>query len=143
MKILQVLVLLLLTTHVASLQYSPTTDEAEVVVPESSPDLSLASFKIGDVNLQSTLMHAIDTNKNGVVESAEFVATGETQEEFNQLDLNGDGVLDADERASALVSSLGSMWVALIRPGCRWVSYSSGARRREAARPSLPSSSRP
>ena len=64
-------------------------------------------------------MHAIDTNKNGVVESAEFVATGETQEEFNQLDLNGDGVLDADERASALVSSLGSMWVALIRPGAQ------------------------
>ena len=67
-------------------------------------------------------MHAIDTNKNGVVESAEFVATGETQEEFNQLDLNGDGVLDADERASALVSSLGSVWGALIRPGRRWVS---------------------
>ena len=64
-------------------------------------------------------MHAIDTNKNGVVESAEFVATGETQEEFNQLDLNGDGVLDADERASALVSSLGSVWVALIRPGAQ------------------------
>ena len=38
-------------------------------------------------------MHAIDTNKNGVVESAEFVATGETQEEFNQLALNRDGVL--------------------------------------------------
>ena len=64
-------------------------------------------------------MHAIDTNKNGVVESAEFVATGETQEEFSQLDLNGDGVLDADERASALVSSLGSVWGALIRPGAQ------------------------
>merc|ERR1712195_157399 len=55
---------------------------------------------------ETTLMHAIDTNKNGVVESAEFVATGETQEEFSQLDLNGDGVLDADEQASALVGKL-------------------------------------
>ena len=59
-------------------------------------------------------MREIDTNKNGVVESAEFVATGETQAEFNQLDLNGDGALDADERASTMVSSLGSMWRALI-----------------------------
>merc|ERR1712166_1208264 len=68
---------------------APTVPEFEELVPETT-----------------TLMHAIDTNKNGVVESAEFVATGETQEQFSQLDLNGDGVLDADERASALVGKL-------------------------------------
>merc|ERR1712166_1577122 len=67
---------------------APTVPEFEELVPET------------------TLMREIDTNKNGVVESAEFVATGETQEEFNQLDLNGDGVLDADEQASALVGRL-------------------------------------
>merc|ERR1712166_1433507 len=68
---------------------APTVPEFEELVPETT-----------------TLMHAIDTNKNGVVESAEFVATDETQEEFSQLDLNGDGVLDADEQASALVGKL-------------------------------------
>jgi len=48
-------------------------------------------------------MREIVTNVNGVVDSAKFVAAGGTQEEFNQLDLDGDGVLDADEQASALV----------------------------------------
>merc|ERR1712195_435305 len=79
---------ILLSVAVLGALGAPSVPEFEELVPET------------------TLMHAIDTNKNGVVESAEFVATGETQEEFNQLDLNGDGVLDADERASALVGKL-------------------------------------
>merc|ERR1712166_38204 len=41
----------------------------------------------------------MDSNKNGVVDSAEFAAAGGTKKEFNRYDRNGDGVLDADEMA--------------------------------------------
>merc|ERR1711865_730090 len=41
----------------------------------------------------------LDSNKDGVVDSAEFAAAGGTKEEFNRYDRNGDGVLDADEMA--------------------------------------------
>jgi len=41
----------------------------------------------------------MDSNKDGVVDSAEFAAAGGTKEEFNRYDRNGDGVLDADEMA--------------------------------------------
>ena len=40
----------------------------------------------------------MDSNTNGV-DLAEFAAMGGTKEEFNRLDRNGDGVLDADEMA--------------------------------------------
>jgi hypothetical protein len=41
----------------------------------------------------------MDSNKDGVVDLAEFAAMGGTKEEFNRLDRNGDVVLDADEMA--------------------------------------------
>ena len=39
----------------------------------------------------------MDTNKDGVVDCEEFVTAGGTKEEFEQLDVNADGVLDVDE----------------------------------------------
>ena len=55
-------------------------------------------------------MREIDSNENGLVETAEFAAAGGTQEEFSQLDLDADGVLDAHEQATAgLSGSLAQM----------------------------------
>jgi len=42
----------------------------------------------------------MDSNKDGVVDSAEFAAAGGTKELFNWYDRNGDSVLDADEMAT-------------------------------------------
>ena len=41
----------------------------------------------------------VDSNKDGVVDAAEFVAAGGTEEEFNRFDKNKNGVLDKDEMA--------------------------------------------
>merc|ERR1711966_293351 len=41
--------------------------------------------KFDELVPEATLMREIDTNKNGVVESAEFVATGETEEASQEL----------------------------------------------------------
>merc|ERR1712159_292649 len=39
----------------------------------------------------------MDTNKDGVIDQEEFVAAGGSKEEFEEFDLDGDGVLDQDE----------------------------------------------
>ena len=39
----------------------------------------------------------MDTNNDGMVDRAEFAASGGSQTDFNRHDLNGDGVLDANE----------------------------------------------
>ena len=39
----------------------------------------------------------MDTNHDGVVDLKEFMAAGGSKEEFNQYDLDGDGVLSVDE----------------------------------------------
>ena len=55
-------------------------------------------------------MREIDSNENGLVDTAEFAAAGGTQEEFSHLDLDADGVLDAHEQATAgLSGSLAQM----------------------------------
>ena len=42
-------------------------------------------------------MESMDTNKDGVVDLEEYLAAGGTKEEFDKYDLDGDGVLDAQE----------------------------------------------
>ena len=39
----------------------------------------------------------LDTKDNGVVDKQEFVAAGGTEDDFRQIDMNSDGVVDADE----------------------------------------------
>ena len=39
----------------------------------------------------------MDTNNDGMVDQAEFAASGGSQTDFNRHDLNGDGVLDINE----------------------------------------------
>ena len=48
--------------------------------------------KRGHLSLQQ-----MDTNNDGVVDAAEFAAAGGSKQEFDGRDLNGDGLLDADE----------------------------------------------
>ena len=47
----------------------------------------------------------MDLNADGVVDEAEFVAAGGTQDEFNKCDLNADGVLDEHELQIRYASS--------------------------------------
>ena len=42
-------------------------------------------------------VRAMDTDHNGVVDQMEFIFSGGTRREFAQFDVNGDGVLDANE----------------------------------------------
>ena len=42
-------------------------------------------------------VRAMDRDHDGVVDRMEFVYGGGTRQEFAQFDVNGDGVLDADE----------------------------------------------
>ena len=47
--------------------------------------------------MTSHLNRQMDTNNDGVVDAAEFAAAGGSKQEFDERDLNGDGLLDADE----------------------------------------------
>ena len=50
---------------------------------------------------------SMDTNKDGMVDAAEFAAAGGSKQEFDKYDLNGDGVLDAAEMAERVVTLAG------------------------------------
>ena len=77
-------------------------------------------FAVKDKDLISgrVAVKQMDTNKDGVVDSAEFAAAAGTKQEFNRCDKGGGGVLDADEMA--LRSAAKQKAVSDVRGGCQW-----------------------
>ena len=58
----------------------------------------LEGFKFSAPKLDHLLeMLCVDKNGDGVVDLAEFIAAGGSAEEFAELDLDNDGVVDGDE----------------------------------------------
>ena len=70
-------------------------------VPLRNKDGAFAQM-VAKANIKS-----MDTNKDGMVDAAEFAAAGGSKQEFDKYDLNGDGVLDAAEMTERVVTLAG------------------------------------